>query len=99
MNQGEGETDLGEDEIGQPDSDQASNNIVQSSAEFIVSMPRLIHILRRLSTSINQPHRQFSRTESWVALRSRLITSARSFSISASQEKSTLGESSSAARN
>src|SRR5262249_6503770 len=32
MNQGEGETDLGEDEIGQPDSDQASN-IVQSSAD------------------------------------------------------------------
>src|SRR4029077_9508504 len=32
MNQGEGETALGEDEIGQPDSDQASN-IVQSSAE------------------------------------------------------------------
>ena len=32
INQGEGETALGEDEIGQPDSDQASN-IVQSSAE------------------------------------------------------------------
>src|SRR4029077_10692209 len=32
MNQAEGETDLGENEIGQPDSDQASN-IVQSSAE------------------------------------------------------------------
>ena len=32
MNQGEGKTDLGEDEIGQPDSNQASN-IVRSSAE------------------------------------------------------------------
>src|SRR5262249_16750688 len=32
MNQGQGETALGEDEIGQPDSDQAGN-IAQSSAE------------------------------------------------------------------
>jgi hypothetical protein len=32
MNQGEGETALGKNELGQPDSDQASN-IVQSPAD------------------------------------------------------------------
>jgi len=62
MNQGEGKTALGEDEIGQPDSNQASN-IVRSSAEGCPRgnrmsiqhpcshrLPGLIHFWTRLSS-------------------------------------------------
>ena len=59
MNQGEGETDFGEDEIGHPDSDQASN-IIQSSAE---ACPRA----NRMSIGYRRSHRLYAEVNPYSA--------------------------------
>ena len=59
MNQGESETTLGEDEIGQPDSDQAGN-IVQSAAE---GCPRG----NRMSIRYRRSHHPYAEVSPYIA--------------------------------